>query len=86
MPLLLTESEVHEIDALDAVFGFEKLASGSSRIGWLLNMCSTTVFMEDKTEYSALDLYFLRQDGSTFKGTFLYKPYFYIKCKVKVGI
>ena len=32
--------------------------------------------------HSAVDLYFLQDDGSSFKATILYEPYFYIYCKV----
>lgn len=31
---------------------------------------------------SAVDLYFLEEDGSTFKATILFEPYFYVLCKV----
>jgi DNA polymerase epsilon subunit 1 len=33
---------------------------------------------EDQLERSALDLYLLQQDGSTFKATIAFEPYFYI--------
>lgn len=31
---------------------------------------------------SAVDLYFLQDDGASFKATILYDPYFYVACKV----
>jgi hypothetical protein len=36
-------------------------------VGWLLDMNPTTVPDEEGKERSGLDLYFLQQDGETFK-------------------
>lgn len=46
-------------------------------------MIQTTIY-EDKESpgKSGLDMYFYEEDGSTFKATILFEPYFYIICKV----
>ena len=35
-----------------------------------------------ETGKAAIDLYFLGQDGDSFKATTFYEPYFYVLCKV----
>jgi hypothetical protein len=76
----MTPEELDEIDQLDSTFGFDRL-SGAPRLGWLLNTVQTIVYLEDNIEHAAMDLYFLQQNGETFKGTMVYQPYFYVKCK-----
>lgn len=78
----MSQEQIIEWDNLDSVFGFERFVSGTSRTGWLLNMVATSVYLEDKSDLAAVELYFLQQDGSTFKGTFVYRPYFYLKADV----
>ena len=34
---------------------------------------------------AAVDFYFIQDDGGMFKCTYLYEPYFYIACKVRVN-
>lgn len=41
-------------------------------------MFQTEILDEDKRLIAALDLYYIQQDGSRFKATYTYKPYFYI--------
>ena len=67
----------------DNNYGYEILADGPSRIGYLTNMLPTSVANEDRIEKSALDLYFLQQDGQTFKAQMAYEPYFYVVCPPK---
>ena len=67
-----------KVDNLDSTFGFDRLESGT-RTGWLFNLVASSSINDDlKVEQSAVDLYFIENDGSTFKATFNYKPYFYI--------
>ena len=65
-------------DRLDTSFGFDRHEEGE-RIGWLFNVVSSSKIDDElKVENSSVDLYFLENDGSTFKATFVYKPYFYL--------
>lgn len=57
--------------------GFIKF-EGEPKLGWLLNMIPSQIINENNEELSCLEMYFLEMDGNTFKGTFLYRPYFYI--------
>ena len=70
-----------EDNEFDLSYGFHLLQPKEKRIGWLLNMMPATVGTQENL--SALELYFLKDDGTTFKGYFVYKPYFY--CIVKPG-
>ena len=60
----------------DAVFGFEEFIEGEPRVGWCLNMLSTSIEDSEGHEKSAVDLYFLDHDGGTFRTTLVYHPYF----------
>ena len=63
--------------AIDEAMGFARYDSGRKRTGWLCNMHSTTI--EDEKipgGRAAVDYYFLEEDGSTFKATVEYDPYF----------
>lgn len=51
-------------------------------MGYLVNMLPTVMVGEgDAVERAGLDMYFLQQDGNTFKATILHEPYFYIGVK-----
>ncbi|KAF4795109.1 hypothetical protein TURU_095920 [Turdus rufiventris] len=65
-------------DRLDALFGFERPAEPGERTGWLINMHPTEVLDEDRRSVSAVDYYFIQEDGSRFKVALPYQPYFYI--------
>ncbi|KAL2298672.1 hypothetical protein Nmel_015678 [Mimus melanotis] len=65
-------------DRLDALFGFERPAEPGERTGWLINMHPTEVLDEDRRPVSAVDYYFIQEDGSRFKVALPYQPYFYI--------
>jgi len=77
-------------DRVDSDFGFDLFSQGDPRLGWLLNMLPTSVSSTPggadptavknaaTTDLAALELYFLQQDGSTFKAVVLYQPYFYL--------
>jgi hypothetical protein len=69
---------------IDRKMGFERFEGGKKqRVGWLINMHSTMLVDEDKGgRTSAVDFYFLDEDGGGFKATLQYNPYFLIACKV----
>jgi hypothetical protein len=76
---ILKETEAREAEeAFDNRSGYERFEEGPVRIGYLFNMLPCTITSEDRNERSALDLYFLQQNGHTFKATVSYEPYFYI--------
>jgi DNA polymerase epsilon subunit 1 len=79
--------EVKIYDDVDAKLGFDKfesnLAAGESRDGWLVNMHQTLLASESHaTGLSAVDYYFIQDDGSMFKATIAHEPYFYVTCRV----
>lgn len=53
------------------------------KVGWLLNLRACTILdpTEGKTEVSAVELYFLQQDGKAFKTRVIYQPYFYVRAE-----
>uniref|UniRef100_A0A2K5BUL0 DNA polymerase epsilon catalytic subunit n=1 Tax=Aotus nancymaae TaxID=37293 RepID=A0A2K5BUL0_AOTNA len=64
-------------DKMDLRFGFERLKEPGEKTGWLINMHPTEILDEDKRLVSAVDYYFIQDDGSRFKVALPYKPYFY---------
>lgn len=54
-------------DKMDLRFGFERLKEPGEKTGWLINMHPTEVLDEDKRLISAVDYYFIQDDGSRFK-------------------
>jgi len=63
---------------IEGQFGFERVTEGE-RLGWLLNMQPSDMEQPDTGNLvSAVDYYFMQQDGSTFKVTMANHPYFYI--------
>lgn len=63
------------------------LDSVPGRVGWLNNMHPTMVTQESvsgELEFpggiSAVDYYFLDEEGGSFKSTVTYDPYFFVKC------
>jgi DNA polymerase epsilon subunit 1 len=73
-------------NGIDRKMGFERYEGGKTlRVGWLINMHSTMLIDEEKGgQKSAVDFYFLDEDGGGFKATVQYNPYFLIACKVCV--
>ena len=68
-------------DDLDLKLGFIRFTDGDA-LGWLVNMQETVV--EDplwEGGRSAVDFYFIREDGSTFKATLVRSPYLLIGCR-----
>ena len=70
-----------EGESFDSGWGYDHLQEGDEQVGYLVNMLASTVAGDDRIERSGIDLYFLRQDGGTFKATVLHEPYFYVACK-----
>lgn len=83
---ILRKEMVEKIDALDTIMGFDRVEHGENdgerpRIGWLINMHATTVPGDEGTNsgYSAVDYYFLDEEGGSFKATYRYSPYFFVE-------
>ncbi|KAK7073292.1 hypothetical protein SK128_028068 [Halocaridina rubra] len=70
-----------ENDAIDSKFGFNRYKESAEKIGWLLNMHPTEILDENKRLLSAVDYYFIQEDGSRFKVSLPYRPYFYVMAK-----
>lgn len=68
-------------DQIDAKFGFDRYKEYAERVGWLLNMHATEILDEDKRLVSAVDFYFVQEDGSRFKVAYPFRPYFYLAAK-----
>ncbi|XP_075685545.1 DNA polymerase epsilon catalytic subunit A [Rhinoderma darwinii] len=68
-------------DKIDTQYGFERIKEPGEKTGWLLNMHPTEILDEDKRLVSAVDYYFIQEDGSRFKVALPYKPYFYVATK-----
>uniref|UniRef100_A0A671R5Y0 DNA polymerase epsilon catalytic subunit n=1 Tax=Sinocyclocheilus anshuiensis TaxID=1608454 RepID=A0A671R5Y0_9TELE len=68
-------------DGMDERFGFERMKEPGEKTGWLINMHPTEILDDDKRMISAVDYYFIQEDGNRFKIALPYKPYFYIATK-----
>ncbi|KAJ8965898.1 hypothetical protein NQ314_003839 [Rhamnusium bicolor] len=73
--------EVIENENIDVKYGFERLKNHQERTGFLLNMHSTEILDEDKRLCAAIDYYFMEEDGTRFKVSYPFLPYFYILTK-----
>lgn len=69
-------------DGIDESMGFPRVESGKKRVGWLINMHSTTI-KDAKVPggRAGVDFYFLEDGGGSFKATVEYDPYFLIATK-----
>ncbi len=78
--------DVATLDAIDASLGFERVEEGPMREGWLVGI-HPTLGRDDETSAgnargkSGVDLYFIQDDGASFKCTTWYHPYFYLACR-----
>ncbi|XP_014243351.1 DNA polymerase epsilon catalytic subunit A [Cimex lectularius] len=70
-----------ESDKIDFKYGFDRIKDHQERIGFLINMHATEILDEDKRLISAVDYYFIQEDGSRFKASLPYQPYFLILVK-----
>eukprot|EP00250_Pteridium_aquilinum_P033645 c5995_g1_i1 orf=2-364(-) len=58
-------------DALESRLGFDLFNEGEARLGWLVTLSPSSLDDPDTSQtYSCVDLYFMCQDGSTFKSQF----------------
>ncbi|GAY59808.1 hypothetical protein CUMW_197330 [Citrus unshiu] len=72
-------------EELEAKLGYDLFSEGDKRLGWLLTFASSSLEDEDTRKvYSCIDLYFVSQDGSTFKSKYKFRPYFYAATKEKM--
>ncbi|KAF5297091.1 hypothetical protein FQA39_LY02671 [Lamprigera yunnana] len=67
-----------ENDAIDSKYGFDRVRDVQERTGFLLNMHTNEILDEDKRLISAVDYYFMEEDGTRFKISYPFRPYFYI--------
>ncbi len=70
--------DIKDAEAIDEKFGFVRLTDVREETGYLLNMHATEVIDDDKRLVAAVDYYFIQEDGSRFKATVPYRPYFYV--------
>ena len=68
-------------DEMDCKFGFERYRDKTEKLAFLLNMHAADVMDEDQRLVSAVDYFFIQEDGARFKVTMPYQPYFYIRTK-----
>ncbi|KAH3535550.1 DNA polymerase epsilon catalytic subunit [Aspergillus fumigatus] len=69
-------------NSVDEALGFPRFESGEKRVGWLINMHSTSI--EDPNVpggRAGVDYYFLEDGGGSFKATVEYDPYFLLAVK-----
>jgi DNA polymerase epsilon subunit 1 len=67
--------------SIDEAQGFARHDAGRRREGWLVNVQPTSIpdaRVPGGGGRSALDCYFIEEDGSTFKATVEYEPYFLV--------
>ncbi|KAJ3352743.1 DNA polymerase epsilon catalytic subunit [Entophlyctis luteolus] len=70
-------------DEIDSIMGFTRYSEGPARLGWMVNMLfkSLATHNESPNGHSAIECYFLEEDGGSFKVTVLFEPYLYLVCK-----
>ncbi|KAJ1330700.1 hypothetical protein BSLG_009152 [Batrachochytrium salamandrivorans] len=69
-------------DDLDEKMGFARYREGPEKLGWLVNIQPTTIVDDEcPTGKAGLDMYFIEEDGTTFKATLIYQPFFFVICK-----
>ncbi|XP_063387130.1 DNA polymerase epsilon catalytic subunit 1 isoform X2 [Cydia fagiglandana] len=65
-----------ENDRIDSKYGFDRVRDAKERTGYLINMHTAEVLDEDKRLVAAMDYYFIEMDGSRFKISLTFQPYF----------
>ncbi|EGS22368.1 DNA polymerase-like protein [Thermochaetoides thermophila DSM 1495] len=69
---------------IDENMGFARYDAGKKKEGWLVNVHPTAIDdprVPGGGGRAALDCYFIEEDGSTFKATVEYEPYFLVACR-----
>ncbi|KAJ3212107.1 DNA polymerase epsilon catalytic subunit [Dinochytrium kinnereticum] len=77
---IIAEQDVVNQDEFDLRMGFARL-SNATRLGWMINMTTTSLKDSSQSLKAAVDFYFVEEDGGTFKVTIPYSPYFYVICR-----
>ncbi|KAK4760568.1 hypothetical protein SAY87_005461 [Trapa incisa] len=72
-------------EELESKLGFGLFSEGEKKLGWLLTF-ATSSWEDTETSkvFSCIDLYFVAQDGTSFKSKFKFRPYFYAATKDKM--
>ncbi|KAJ8723761.1 hypothetical protein PYW07_007741 [Mythimna separata] len=65
-------------DRIDSKYGFDRVRDVKERTGYLINMHTAEILDEDKRLVAAMDYYFIEMDGSRFKVSLTFQPYFLI--------
>ncbi|KAK1323653.1 DNA polymerase epsilon catalytic subunit A [Acorus calamus] len=74
-------------EELESKLGFDLFTEGDKRLGWLLTFAPSSLEEQESNKtYSCVDLYFVTQDGSTFKSKYKFSPYFYAATKSKMEL
>eukprot|EP00850_Spirogloea_muscicola_P017955 SM000159S01786 [mRNA] locus=s159:288661:304957:+ [translate_table: standard] len=74
--------QASEDESLESQMGFEYFTEGEPRLGWLLNFSTGSIEdQETRLTRSCMNLYFVCQDGSSFKARVPFLPYFYLRTK-----
>ncbi|XP_013170989.1 PREDICTED: DNA polymerase epsilon catalytic subunit A [Papilio xuthus] len=68
-------------DRIDSKYGFERVRDTKERTGYLINMHTAEILDEDKRLVAAMDYYFIEMDGSRFKVSLTFQPYFLISSR-----
>ncbi|XP_070548417.1 DNA polymerase epsilon catalytic subunit A-like isoform X2 [Ptychodera flava] len=68
-------------DEMDSKFGYDRYKEPAERLGWLINMHPTEILDDDRRLISAVDYYFIEEDGNRFKVSLPFKPYFYLAAR-----
>ncbi|KAE8646908.1 DNA polymerase epsilon catalytic subunit A isoform X1 [Cucumis sativus] len=72
-------------EEIESKLGFDLFSEGDKRLGWLLTFAPSSLEDQDTGKvYSCIDLYFVTQDGSSFKSKYKFRPYFYAATKDKM--
>merc|ERR1719253_2151278 len=72
--------------ALETKFDIEIVSPGETRMGYLFNMKQTRHYDEGGRTLTGMVLYFLQRDGTTFRCTFLFRPYFFVTVSSREGL
>ncbi|XP_045485974.1 DNA polymerase epsilon catalytic subunit 1 [Pieris rapae] len=68
-------------DRIDSKYGFDRVRDTKERTGYLINMHTAEILDEDKRLVAAVDYYFIEMDGSRFKISLMFQPYFLIMAR-----
>uniref|UniRef100_A0A915HL00 DNA polymerase epsilon catalytic subunit n=1 Tax=Romanomermis culicivorax TaxID=13658 RepID=A0A915HL00_ROMCU len=69
---------IQNINQIDLKFGFTIFKEARTKVAWLMNMHPAEVITEDNQFLSAVNYYFIEENGDRFKISLPYKPYLYV--------